>query len=1115
MPSYRAAANAYNSRADAATPAALSAAVGAACAALSGAGGGGAGGIAFSSPIALCLPAPRSWFVTGGEGEGVDIGSPAADGVLVASTANKEGGGKGGGSGGVFADLLGGGTSLADFAAQMVGGGASKQGVAALPSPPTGSTAALPFLLTPSGLRGRPGGVPPSPILPPIAAVFYVQSRARTVSFPASRVLVEHALYARALAPPPSASGGGGGGGPSSVTQSGMRLCGLPSTGYGGPVAPVSIASSPSGRYLMVKFAYVTGVAPSRLQQQLQQQSSSQVPSGTGTQAVVGGGGKGGLYPLSSPSGLTAGCAASPADVMFVVIGPLTPLQPQSQQPSSSAAPSAATTSIPSDAGAAAPSSATPPSTTAGSDSNGGVGASCVSFEAIRAAGIPALGVPVTPLTTAVDALLLAGDRLLTVVRGPAVGKDALFAVATTLLPPLPPPATVLAGSAASIETHLSGVGVGGLGGISALFHTGGASSSSSSSRHMLTTGGVATAAASSKMTSELSSSSSSGAADETIGGGGGGGSVSADGELCVIITPLDTPAKALSTAPHPADNVAGDVATTATSITRASPPAGTVLFSASEPILRVFATPFHSPPACFLPTSAPHHTLGGKATGDAFSSMAAAYAASASNPSAKVTSSTNQSNASAVGPFVGGGGGGGSGAVLLYATRYIDPAASPSSSSAAASSVEGGGSNRVVLRYSAGAYSHHGVDNPHGYAVTDAFVPSSIALLAAAAEASKAAAAAATPAAAVVAGAAVSHAAKALFGLASSSSTSTTSGAVSTGPGSSGVGGGASGGGPGSTLRPIGRAAHKAAIAAGGPPQAPFSSTSTSSSSSSIQVRSAAQSAVGAPLAAHWYAEHTSGSLCAFPSRPALILGPGEAVLRVSFSGAEESDVPGYGGGGTSHDPASETVLGGGGSTHPVASSSSSENGGKTGGHLTLPAAIASGGPVLAILTTHRLLIVTPALGVLASIPTLLPLGGGGLGPGIGAVAPCVRPSSSHHSGGAAHAFGQSPAAAALSAPSFAVWAGRGAAFPRGGGGSGDYSDAFGCASQHNGTSGGDKGGSNRRQLTAPAPFPLPASTLTPLDGSASFGGGLLLNSVAAAGAAAARLSTPDPASR
>ena len=100
-----------------------------------------------------------------------------------------------------------------------------------------------------------------------------------------------------------------------------------------------------------------------------------------------------------------------------------------------------------------------------------------------------------------------------------------------------------------------------------------------------------------------------------------------------------------------------------------------------------------------------------------------------------------------------------------------------------------------------------------------------------------------------------------------------------------------------------------------------------------------------GAQAAALWEAEHEAAVRALPPSaRPCLRLPPGELPLSLAFSAGERT----AGDGGWGHDPGAEARPGG----RPAAGAHAAPP------HLSLPAALAAGGPLISLLTTHRLMV-------------------------------------------------------------------------------------------------------------------------------------------------------------
>ena len=1015
---------------------------------------------------------------------------------------------KGGGGGGAIDDLLGGG-SLADFAAKLTGKPSAASAAAAAAAAALKTGAGDPAAAaTAAGHRVSlftRGGLPASrapvrAISPLISAVFYVQSRAVLIEGGAgsgtTRLGTAYSLFARALLPTsssssPSSSGGSSAG---SVRQAGLRLCSLPSNGPGGPLQPLSITACPStGRFLLIKFGYVTGVAPSRLPR-------STRPTATSTSG--GGGSRVSATPTgtaTSARGSSSCSCSSPSDVLFVVVGPLLPsasyLTPGADTdvllPSSGVMQSAT---------AARPSPFHVGTSVGGShssnSSSGGGGAvtpivtsapvptsTSITFDDLRSAGVPALGVPVSPLTAAVDAVLLPGGRILTVTSPNDSAPRWALAGAAAAVYGTPSSSSSATDSDPSSTSTLAG-------GSGALPQPSSATAAPTSTSLLRGLASQLPHLHSSKHITvpPASTASATAAAGGGVGGGGGGATstwaasaVSPEGELLVCISSLEphnpptatsplTPTATSPLTPGAVGDTRGGSTTGPASRSRSSTGSTSaqlpVLFSTTEPLLRVFPTPFQTPPPSQLQHSASHLQVGapvlllasryvaGPPVDDSFGACTATGGSSGGGM--YTTNSSSTSGGGALPPVP------------------VDNATYSSSGSNAPDS------GRVILRYSANAYSFHSDWNPHGYSISHALEPSSSSssvamgeLVGAAAGAPVAAAAAsvqppATAAASAAAAGARSGAAPSAFAPTAAPSTPSTSSA---------------------SLHPLGlwnalhshhhSSTHSRGAAAnfnlhsasawiehvtGGSP-----APSTSTSSDVFPQQSAAAATAASPATPRTVPPSSTSIGCPFPSRPALILGPGEVPIRATFSGGE--DVQGDSQG--LHERPSELQIG-------ISSTATGKL--QHGGGCTLPLAIATGGPLLAILTSHRLLLCSPALVVLAAIPVLPPLGGGALGPGLGANFNLGPPGAPNFNLGAS--------GAALVAPSFRV-------------------------TQPQLQLGSSAHTSPSAAVQLQLGFALPALSSLPCDSSASFSGGLITNSVAAAGAAAARLSVADPASR
>jgi hypothetical protein len=242
-------------------------------------------GIAYAGPVCDVMTSPRSWFVTGGEGEGVDIG------------AEDSGEKKNEGSG--LDDPLNGTGSLAEFAARLTKMNKStttggKDSTANCDSA-TGSL--VTDTKTGLGLKNRKrifSETELKSLQEGVSAVVYVQTRTDAVAAP-PRIAIQHSLHVRELGSQPLASAVSAytatassslsssstmssssstasslnllKDSPSSPSENSAafkskRICWLPSYGPGGPLLPISVQKSPSGRFFIVRFAYVTELAP-------------------------------------------------------------------------------------------------------------------------------------------------------------------------------------------------------------------------------------------------------------------------------------------------------------------------------------------------------------------------------------------------------------------------------------------------------------------------------------------------------------------------------------------------------------------------------------------------------------------------------------------------------------------------------------------------------------------------------------------------------------------------------------------------------------------------------------------------------------------------------------
>ena len=243
-------------------------------------------GIAYASPVCDVISSPRSWFVTGGEGEGVDIGVEDDDSLKKDEASGLD-------------DPLNGSGSLAEFAARLtkMSKATTTSGKDTINGQTVGSIATetktrlglkkKKQIFSEEELKSLQGSV---------SAVVYVQTRTEAVAAP-PRIVIQHSLHVRELGSQPLASAVAAytasvspgltstmplssasasatasslnllkdSSSPSGIdnsTYKSKRICWLPSYGPGGPLLPISVQKSPSGRFFIVRFAYVTELAP-------------------------------------------------------------------------------------------------------------------------------------------------------------------------------------------------------------------------------------------------------------------------------------------------------------------------------------------------------------------------------------------------------------------------------------------------------------------------------------------------------------------------------------------------------------------------------------------------------------------------------------------------------------------------------------------------------------------------------------------------------------------------------------------------------------------------------------------------------------------------------------
>lgn len=206
----------------------------------------GSTGVVQDIPVADIVSVPRCWFVDGTESE-----------KLGEDTETKEKEPK---------SLFGGfgSESLADFAAKLMS-------TTDQPNISSNSTAeSIESALKPLYPLKRMNKATPTCV----DAVFYIQSVQAAVGLPIARYGRQFSLHAKMIGhaageTPEMPSG-------SIAALPSRRLAWLPSYGPGGPLVPVSLQRSPSGRYFLVRFVYLSGMSPCKLaaQQALQQQKS-------------------------------------------------------------------------------------------------------------------------------------------------------------------------------------------------------------------------------------------------------------------------------------------------------------------------------------------------------------------------------------------------------------------------------------------------------------------------------------------------------------------------------------------------------------------------------------------------------------------------------------------------------------------------------------------------------------------------------------------------------------------------------------------------------------------------------------------------------------------------
>lgn len=653
--------------------------------------------------------------------------------------------------------------------------------------------------------------------------------------------------------------------------------------GPGGPIAPVSVQQSPSGRYIIVRFAYVSEASPAKLSAASAppahvggpSKAAASVPAGVASVAEALAGGRGaaaaaaalGLSVTAKPpaaaaaSQLTAddnAAVSTPSDqVLYVIVGPVT----------------------------------------ASNDAALGGGAGAAARGAVDFSSI-AEGCPVSGVASAVDVAILSSDRLLTVRR----------------------PAHASAGGAAATEyvVTIEPLDVS-LDDVVALSAAAAAASSS----------GAASLAA-------LQPTSSH------------GGQQKAQRQREAVMTPFK--------------------------------------FGVHDPVSRVFPTPFHAPRPVVR-----HAVTAAAPVNDVEEEKLASAAAEAASD--ELLCSTAEDPLS-------------SGDVLLYVTRFRRPevAAAGATARDAVDDIVPLGQDRAVLRYSCNAYGPYDRRNPHGYAVSAAYVPTQASFGKGALPPAPVAlpVGQSQPAAA---GAPADTSSRPDFtsGLVASGATVAVSlpeehwrqhsGAVSQCPvairpslvlaageavlrvsfSGSDVSTAADGWIHDDAAEQWQQSGVKAGTVPGG---AGSSLTGTASSSGSSFVTSAPPPLGGTKPLAGLFKGIKKPTTAHAPTTPS------SGSSGTAFSAADQPPIA----------PPTRVLR----ARALVAPS------------LTLPAAIAQGGPLLAVLTTHRLLILTPALQILVALPALVPLAGsvgGGLG-GVGAGSDDI-------------------AASALASVSYGVWQG------------------------------------------------------------------------------------------
>lgn len=1090
-------------------------------------------GISYSAPVCDVVSAPRSWFVTGGEGDGQEIG---ADDIAAGAHADAS----------KAADDLNTG-SLADFAARLAAAASGKSEKKEGGAGGGGASDSADADKGPLGFKRRQ--LPPEQRVS-VDAVVYVQTRTEAVAMP-PRVAIQHSLQVRQLGVPhPSRTDGADdsgstvpGGNDRDSTSAVKRICWLPSYGPGGPLQPLSVQRSPSGRYFLVRFAYATEMSPAVAARSVHDAAAAAIEAAktaaaNGDKAAVAHAMQvaseappipidftspgAAINTAGTPAEGNAAAYASPEMCMYVVVGPVDcevdPVTGKPVRPD--------------------------PKSSATEDGQG------VNFRVIRS------DVAVSHLQTSVDASFLYGDRLL-VVRRPTVPAAAALA------------ASEKGASMTSTAYNVS---------IEALDYDWEAHDREEQERMKEQQEKERLEKEKHKGLEKIS--------DMFKGLGHLGSSMSEKSDK----------ERAEKEAKDKAEKEKASLPPL-----RTDPYRVPLRFAVHDPVSRVFPTPFRAP----VPLTSSSLAVDESDTFNAATSSPAAATASATGGSGSARSiASSESHGPELGdahaqqhasvPLLPPGAktahgitdGSIAGDVLLFATRFKSEGADESEYRLHGHSASSTGSDRIVLRYSNNAFGPYDVRNPHGYAIVDAYERAALKHRSATGgqDAGKDAK--------KKDGKKGQHqqddpADRPEYGLLALKRVGESAANAEDGIGHQGTaslpgahGKGRSGSGSGNVL-PSPHGAH--------PPPSSARRGSFGHGGYHGDVMLDADA---------WREHEANGARCPVTIRPALILAPGEMVSRITWQAPEAV----WGDAG-SHDPSLEPAWtaaasstsdghkGIGGLRRPGApplpDSQSHHHGKPFAGpiprkqvpsRLTLPMAIAQGGPLLAILTTHRLIIATPALQLLAAVPILAPMSGS-IGVGLGHV--CTSGGDGSHAStalacsdfgvwrgtfasphGHGHGYGRyaydgapGKQAAIVSATEAAasgldVTAGADAAGPASrrssavsqrsegrnthatasvAGGDGDHESAAVIVALGAGYTGtvddsavivGAAAASIASRLDHPLPisspqFGVPTAGVAPSDSSASYSGGILTNTVAGAAASAARLINPLPASR